>query len=116
MKTLLISDRELTDVDPPVSDNSFTLTTDDELLDAYSKTISAVVSRVAPSVVNIRVTMRNGRAGGGSGFIVARDGFILTNNHVVQGAATLEVTLHDGRSYGARIVGTDPETSGRDSN
>jgi S1-C subfamily serine protease len=61
-------------------------------------------------VANIRVTTRNGRAGGGSGFIIARAGFILTNNHVVQGAATLEVTLHDGRTYGAEIVGTDPET------
>jgi S1-C subfamily serine protease len=110
MKTLLISDREPTNIDPPVSDNAFALATDDELLDAYSKTISAVVSRVAPSVVNIRVTTKNGRAGGGSGFIIARDGFILTNNHVVQGAATLEVTLHDGRTYGAEIVGTDPET------
>ncbi len=40
---------------------------DDELLDAYSKTIAAVVSRVAPSVVNIRVADRKGRPGGGSG-------------------------------------------------
>jgi len=110
MKTLLISDRELTDVDPRLSQNSFAMAADDELLDAYSKTISAVVSRVAPSVVNIRVTTRNGRAGGGSGFIIARDGFMLTNSHVVQGATTLEVTLHDGRSYPAEIVGTDPET------
>lgn len=106
MKTLLVSNHELTDIDS----SSFTLAADDELLDAYSKTISAVVSRVAPSVVNIRVTTKNGRGGGGSGFIIARDGFILTNSHVVQGASTLEVTLHDGRSYPAEIVGTDPET------
>jgi S1-C subfamily serine protease len=109
MKTLLISDRELPDVDLR-SEKSFALAADDELLDAYSKTISAVVSRVAPSVVNIRVTTRNGRSGGGSGFIIARDGFMLTNSHVVQGATPLEVTLHDGRSYPAEIVGTDPET------
>lgn len=109
MKTLLISDRELTDVDPPLSQKSFASAADNELLDAYSKTISAVVSRVAPSVVNIRVTTKNGRAGGGSGFIIARDGFILTNSHVVQGATTLEVTLHDGRSYTGEIIGTDPE-------
>jgi S1-C subfamily serine protease len=109
MKTLLISDRELPDADLR-SEKSFALAADDELLDAYSKTISAVVNRVAPSVVNIRVTTKNGRAGGGSGFIIARDGFMLTNSHVVQGATTLEVTLHDGRSYPAEIVGTDPET------
>lgn len=83
---------------------------DNELLDVYSKTISAVVNRVAPSVVNIRVTAKKGRAGGGSGFVIARDGFILTNNHVVQAATELEVTLHDGRSYAAKSVGTDPET------
>jgi S1-C subfamily serine protease len=110
MKTLLTSDRELTKLDPPLSQKSFAMAAEDELLDAYSKTISAVVSRVAPSVVNIRVTTKNGRAGGGSGFVIARDGFMLTNSHVVQGATNLEVTLHDGRSYPAEIVGTDPET------
>ena len=83
---------------------------DDELLDSYSKTISAVVNRIAPSVVNIRVATRKGRGGGGSGVIIARDGFILTNNHVVQDATELEVTLRDGRSAAAKLVGTDPET------
>jgi S1-C subfamily serine protease len=83
---------------------------DDELLDSYSKTISAVARRIAPSVVNIRVMSKSGRAGGGSGFVIAPDGFILTNSHVVQAARELEITLHDGRMYPARIVGTDPET------
>src|SRR5262245_36605310 len=57
---------------------------DSQLLDAYSCTIAAVVNRVAPSVVNIRVQTSDGRPGSGSGFIIARDGFILTNSHVVQ--------------------------------
>ncbi|MGI9088829.1 MAG: S1C family serine protease [Chthoniobacterales bacterium] len=83
---------------------------DDILLDGYSKTIAAVVNRVAPSVVNIRVVSRDGRPGGGSGFVIARDGFILTNSHVVHGARELEVTLHDGRIYPARLIGTDPDT------
>ncbi len=83
---------------------------DNELLDVYSQTIAAVVHRVAPSVVNIRLVSQDGRAGGGSGFIIARDGFILTNSHVVRGARELEVTLHDGRVYPARLIGTDPET------
>jgi S1-C subfamily serine protease len=98
------------DVSMPGPTNSSPLSPDDELLDAYSKTISAVVSRVAPSVVNIRVTTKKGQAGGGSGFIIARDGFILTNSHVVHGATELNVTLHDGRAYPAKISGTDPET------
>ena len=82
---------------------------DGQLLDSYSQTVAAVVNRVASSVVNIRVESERG-AGGGSGFIIARDGFILTNSHVVQGAHTLEVTLHDGRVYPADLIGTDPET------
>jgi S1-C subfamily serine protease len=80
------------------------------LLDSYSRTIAAVEKRVAPSVVNIRVLNDKRGPGGGSGFIIARDGFILTNNHVVHGARELEVALHDGRILSAQLVGTDPET------
>ncbi len=83
---------------------------DEELLDSYSRTIAAVVNRVAPTVVNIRVINGDRGPGGGSGFIVARDGFILTNSHVVQGARELEVTLHDSRVFPATVIGTDPET------
>jgi S1-C subfamily serine protease len=83
---------------------------DDELLDSYSKVIAGVVNRVAPTVVNIRVLNGERGQGGGSGFIIARDGFILTNSHVVHGARELEVTLHDSRIFPARVVGTDPET------
>jgi len=46
----------------------------------------------------------------GSGVIVSSDGYILTNNHVVEGADVIEVGLADGRKAAARIVGTDPET------
>jgi S1-C subfamily serine protease len=83
---------------------------DDYLLDSYSKTLAAVVNRVTPSVVNIRIVAADGRQGGGSGFLIARDGFILTNSHVVYGARELEVTLHDARVYPARLIGTDPDT------
>ena len=83
---------------------------DGNLLDAYSKTVAAVVNRVASSVVNIRVQSAERGPGGGSGFIIARDGFILTNSHVVHGAKELEVTLHDSRVYPAELIGTDPET------
>ncbi len=67
------------------------------------------MSRVAPSVVNIRVSSNERPQGGGSGFLITGDGFILTNSHVVSGARELEVTLHDARTYPAKIVGTDPE-------
>ncbi len=102
--------RALSDRDLPATRSARSLEGDDQLLDSYSKTIAAVVNRVAPSVVNIRVLNGDRGHGGGSGFIIARDGFILTNSHVVYGARELEVTLHDGRVIRARLIGTDPET------
>ncbi len=50
------------------------------------------------------------RAGLGSGVIVSPDGFILTNNHVVEGADEIEVMLNDSRKAIAKVIGTDPET------
>ena len=50
------------------------------------------------------------RAGLGSGVIVSADGYILTNNHVVEEADEIEVALNDGRKLRAKVVGTDPES------
>ena len=90
---------------------------DESLLDGYSRTITRVVERIGPAVVNLRVRKRGperGRgpegAGGGSGFVIAPDGFILTNSHVVHDAVGVEVTLADGRAFAAAVVGDDPET------
>ncbi|MBV8640612.1 MAG: trypsin-like peptidase domain-containing protein, partial [Verrucomicrobia bacterium] len=79
---------------------------DHQLLDAYSETVSGAASEVAPAVVNIQVKNNSlGRRGegGGSGFIIAPDGFILTNSHVVHGAKSIEVTLHDARTCSAAL-------------
>ena len=46
----------------------------------------------------------------GSGVIINRDGYVLTNNHVIQGADAIQVSLKDGRSSTAVVIGTDPET------
>jgi serine protease DegQ len=51
-----------------------------------------------------------GQTGLGSGVIVSAEGYLLTNNHVVEGASDIEVQLADGRQVKARLVGTDPET------
>jgi S1-C subfamily serine protease len=96
--------------DTPPTPSVATTPDDAALLDTYSQTIAAVVRRVASSVVNVRVTAGERGQGTGSGFIIARDGFILTNSHVVHGAQSLEVTLHDTRVFPAQLVGTDPDT------
>ena len=52
--------------------------------------------------------------GMGSGVIVSSDGYVLTNNHVVQGATELRVKIFDGREFKAKLVGGDPENSEED--
>ncbi len=99
--------------------------------------ISAAVDRAGPAVVRINATRRVSsnvpeafrnpifkrffgdqlpapqdrvERGTGSGFIVAPDGQLVTNAHVVEGTDTVEVTLKDGRTYEGRVVGSDPVT------
>ncbi|HEX5999222.1 MAG TPA: trypsin-like peptidase domain-containing protein [Hyphomicrobiaceae bacterium] len=84
---------------------------DDELLDAYSQAVVGVVEKVSPSVVHVRVRgNRAGQQGSGSGTIIAPDGLVLTNNHVIDGVAAIELALNDGRHMPARILGRDPDT------
>ena len=57
-----------------------------------------------------REYMPQPRIGFGSGVIISTDGYILTNNHVVEGADEMEVTLNDNSTYNARLIGADPVT------
>ncbi len=74
---------------------------DQALLDAYSRAVIDVVDRVGPAVVRLDVEARRrsaDRGGTGSGVIVAPDGLVLTNSHVVGGATRVNVTTVDGRT------------------
>lgn len=55
-------------------------------------------------------SMQREAEAGGSGVIISEDGYIVTNNHVVNNATKLRVTLHDGRAYDAKVIGKDPAT------
>ncbi|MEU7554958.1 trypsin-like peptidase domain-containing protein [Streptomyces sp. NPDC044571] len=71
-------------------------------------TVSGVAEQVSPSVVRIDTRTSSGQ-GTGSGIVVTADGEIVTNNHVVSGAAEIQVTMSDGKTYAAKILGTDPD-------
>jgi serine protease Do len=78
--------------------------------------VAAVLARVEPSVVTVRTRLVGVDAqrqlvaeqGTGTGFVVDADGVIATNNHVVQGAQTITVTLTDGRTLPAEVLRRDP--------
>jgi S1-C subfamily serine protease len=79
--------------------------------------VENAVKIASPAVVRINVTataqdpfwmIPSQETGIGSGFIITSDGYVLTNNHVVQDATTITVTLKDGREFRGQVVGTDP--------
>jgi len=97
---------------------------------AFNNAFIQVAEKVTPSIVQITVvsSVKNkmpeefhfffpfkddvpkDQQGGGSGIIISEDGYILTNNHVVENAKQVTVTLHDKRVFEATVVGTDPLT------
>lgn len=100
-------------------------------LEQTGAAFTSIAEHVTPAVVAIQVQREPRRGRGqqpmrmedllrgltpepvessGSGFIVTNDGYILTNNHVIEGASRIRVTLNDGRVFDTRVVGRDPDT------
>ncbi len=88
--------------------------TDTELLDAYSRAVTAVAEAVGPAVVSVHVGRETPDGGGmeaigaGSGVLLTPDGYVLTNHHVVRENSRVRLTLMDGTQLGAVAVGSDP--------
>jgi S1-C subfamily serine protease len=91
--------------------NDFSAANRDEApLDAYSRVVSGVADRVGPAVVRVESGGEGRQAGIGSGVIIAHDGLVLTNSHVVAGAKRVRLVLSEGRETQAQVLGDDPDT------
>jgi S1-C subfamily serine protease len=93
----------------PVSD-ARTSNRDEAPLDAYSRVVTNVADRVGPAVVRVESGGQDRRGGIGSGVIIADDGLVLTNSHVVAGAGRVRLALSEGRETEAQVLGDDPDT------
>lgn len=69
-----------------------------------SADFSAIIDEVLQSVVSIRVNLEQGRVGQGSGAIINKIGYIVTNLHVINGASAVRVTTYDGKTFNADVV------------
>ena len=100
-----VSDREVAQVQTLKVDGSKQMT----MSEVYASNVNSVVS------INVSATSTNyfgqtvQTAASGTGFFITEDGYILTNHHVVDGASSVSVTLYNGESYDAKVIGSDED-------
>ena len=100
-----VSDREVAQVQTLKVDGSKQMT----MSEVYASNVNSVVS------INVSATSTNyfgqtvQTAASGTGFLITEDGYILTNHHVVDGASSVSVTLYNGESYDAKVIGSDED-------
>ncbi len=99
--------------------NNITATENVDFVAAAEATVNAVVHVKNVSIASAPVTIMDffygrtrpqARIGTGSGVIISPDGYIITNNHVIENASEIEITTNDNKTFKASLVGTDPET------
>jgi len=98
---------------PPERDDNGSqaaLSPDTEILDAYSNAVTSVADLVGPAVLRVETRGAKGPSGVGSGVVIAPDGLVLTNCHVVEGAKEVRLQDAEGRVMEARTLGVDPDT------
>jgi S1-C subfamily serine protease len=97
------------DAERTIPTTSVPASRDAELLDAYSQAVIGVVGRVGPAVISVSGHVGD-PPGMGSGFVIAPDGFAVTNSHVVRGRNRLKATTEEGDTLDATLIGDDPAT------
>lgn len=85
-------------------------TVQERVVQGGTEAVVAAAQKLLPSVVNIKVNLGSSGGAIGSGIIYRPDGYITTNNHVVEGATSISVSTAAGSTYDASVVGTDPTT------
>ena len=100
VRPAVVGVRVKTDARPQLGDIQFDAPPPGSLFDRFFRQFGIVPENPAPK----------GGLSVGSGFFVSGDGYIVTNNHVVAGGRSFEVTTDDGKSYQAKLIGADPQT------
>ena len=97
----------------------FIASNDQPLLDAYSSTVTGVARRTAQAVAHIHVIKKSKHPqsgkivespASGSGFVISTDGYMVTNNHVIEQAVSIRAAFTDGLELTADLIGADPST------
>ena len=99
-----VSDREVAQVQTVKVDGK----TQMSMSEVYASNVNSVVSINVSSTTNY-FGQQVETAASGTGFFITQDGYILTNHHVISGASTVKVTLYNGETYDATVIGSDED-------